>query len=95
MLILDKDCLHKLFFDPYFYFPILLLIATAIKGLFCLRGVRKMDEAKMKEINIKVKHDNKDTEFTIRDILYALEHVFGLNTNFEIEEINFADKSGE
>ena len=49
----------------------------------------------MKEINIKVKHDNRDTEFTARDILYALEHVFGLNTNFEIEEIDFEDISGE
>lgn len=41
----------------------------------------------MKEIHLKIMYDNKDTEFTTKDILYALEHVFGLNTNFEIEEI--------
>ena len=49
----------------------------------------------MKEINLKVKHDNKDAEFTTRDILYALEHVFGLNTNFEIEEIIPGDTSDD
>ncbi|MCQ9205609.1 MAG: hypothetical protein NG737_04780 [Omnitrophica bacterium] len=41
----------------------------------------------MKELIVRIKHDNTTAEFSSRDVQYALVHLFGINTNFEVEQI--------
>jgi len=41
----------------------------------------------MKELLIKVKYNNDTAEYTSLDVQRALENVFGINTDFEVERI--------
>lgn len=41
----------------------------------------------MKEFIVKIKHDNTTSSFTSRDVKHAMIHLFGINTNFEVEQI--------
>lgn len=41
----------------------------------------------MKELIVRIKHDNTTADFNSRDVQYAMVHLFGINTNFEVEQI--------
>ncbi|MFH2138048.1 MAG: hypothetical protein ABII88_06020 [Candidatus Omnitrophota bacterium] len=42
----------------------------------------------MKELIVRIKHDNDTAQFSAFDVKEALENIFALGTNFEVEEIS-------
>ena len=47
-----------------------------------------MEGSKMQELIVKIKQDNNTAKLTTIDIKKALESVFAISMNFEVEEIS-------
>ncbi|MFH1063363.1 MAG: hypothetical protein V1747_10860 [Candidatus Omnitrophota bacterium] len=41
----------------------------------------------MNELTVKIKYDNTTAPFSAFEVQKAMEHLFGINTDFEVEEI--------
>ncbi|MCP4650634.1 MAG: hypothetical protein GY853_11220 [PVC group bacterium] len=46
----------------------------------------------MKELIVKIRHNNCTEKLTAEDVQQALENIFALSTNFEVEEIDINTK---
>lgn len=42
----------------------------------------------MKELTVRIKHDNETAQLSAVDVKDALENIFALGTNFEVEEVS-------
>ena len=42
----------------------------------------------MNELIVKIKYTHTTTPFSAADVQKAMEHLFGINTDFEVEEIH-------
>lgn len=47
-----------------------------------------MEDRTMDELTVKIKYNNNTSPFSAYDVQKALEHLFGLNTDFQVEEIS-------
>tara|TARA_B100000315_G_scaffold259853_1_gene317656 strand:+ start:99 stop:260 length:162 start_codon:yes stop_codon:yes gene_type:complete len=41
----------------------------------------------MKEFTVKIKYDNETASFSHKDVYWAMTHIFGINTNFEVSVV--------
>ncbi len=45
------------------------------------------EEKTMDELTVKIKYSNNTAPFSAFEVRKAMEHLFGLNTDFEVEEV--------
>ncbi len=47
-----------------------------------------MEDRAMDELTVQIKYNNNTFPFSAFDVQKALEHLFGINTDFEVKEVN-------